>query len=328
MTTDLALRVRRLVDGGAVPITLDEVAHRQPADRLSNKHHAVVAAALVLVVVSIIAVVVALDGGRSARTPTTVVSSTVSLAQIPEGVSVLQFGKRLAFVVRDGDHVTVFDTNVHHLPGENALWWCPNEQVFVSPTHAETFSRSGKAIGGPATAGLDRFRTMVRHGKLRIDPSHLAPGVKGNAHTAAGQTGESGVGPWDGGPGSFCAGAYKANNASAPQSVLDVKALASVAYDKKIYTVSAGLIEIRFSGAVGIVFTFDDPRYRYCLLATDHSAPHVCRVYLTAGDYLVHDSIPGHQRAGYEATIHVNAPPGPPGIPLPTTPSSNQPATP
>jgi hypothetical protein len=86
-------------------------------------------------------------------------------------------------------------------------------------------------------------------------------------------------------------------------TVLHVEALASVKYDKSVYEVPAGPVEIRFTGASGILFTFDDPRYRHCLLATDDGGPPACRVNLTPGDYLVYDSVPGHRRAGYEAII-------------------------
>ncbi len=146
---------------------------------------------------------------RSGRVPARGVSSSVPLAQIPQGMSVQQFGERLAFVDRDGDHVTVFDTNVHHLRGENGLWWCPREQCSWRRRTPRPSPGPGKAIGGPARAGLDRFRSVVRHGKLIVDLSHLIPGAKGNAQTAAGQ-------------GSSCEGALEANNASKPESVLDV----------------------------------------------------------------------------------------------------------
>jgi hypothetical protein len=320
VTTDLASRVRRLVEGGAQPITLEELAHRRTADGSSNKRYAVLAAGLVLVIASVVAVVTALGTDSTSGDPV-LSSSKVSLTGVPQGVSVQQFGKRLSFVERGGDHITVFDTNVHHLPGENGLWWCPNEQQFVAPTHAETFTPLGKAIGGPATAGLDSFRTTVRHNKLSIDRRHLIPGAKGNAQTAAGQTGRNSVESWDSGPDSFCAGAYKAVNAPTPSSVLDVRALASIAYDQKIYTVPEGLIEVRFSGVTGILFTFDDPRYRYCFLANDRGAPHACRVYLTPGEYLIYDSVLGHQLAGYEATIHVTAPQAPPSSSSPRPPA-------
>jgi hypothetical protein len=63
----------------------------------------------------------------------------------------------------------------------------------------------------------------VRHDELSIDPSHLITGAKANAQTVAGQTAGGGIGQWDSGPASFCAGALKANN-DAPTAVLDVKA--------------------------------------------------------------------------------------------------------
>jgi hypothetical protein len=148
---------------------------------------------------------------------------------------------------------------------------------------------------------LDRLEAKARHGNLSVALSTVIPGTKGNAQTAAAPPG----GPWDNGPDSFCAGAIKANNAL-PREVLDVEALANIEYDKQVYEVPAGLIEIRFTGASGSLFTFDDPRYRYCLLSTDRGGDHTCRVYLTPGDYLVYDSVPGHRQAGYEATIHAS----------------------
>jgi hypothetical protein len=309
MTRDLASRVRRLVDGGAPSIALDEIAHRGSTDHSSNKRHAVFAAVLVLIVVSVGAVVAARVRGGPGDLSVAGRLSTSPVTQIPQGMSVQQFGQRLAFVMRDGNHFNVFDTDVHHLRGENGLWWCPNEHLFASPTHAETFSRAGKAIGGPARAGLDRFRATVHHDKLSIDPSHLITGAKGNAQTVAGQTAGNGAGQWDSGPTSFCAGALKADN-GAPTATLDVNATFG-GYDKKIYDVPRGLTEIRLSGIRGIILEFDDPRYSYCLLGTDPGARHTCRVSLSPGDYVV-GSIPGHRRAGYEAIIHVTTPPNPP----------------
>src|SRR5829696_6565220 len=236
MTTDLAARVRQLVEGGVGPITLDEVALRAPEKSTSARRTAVVAATLVLVVVLSVAVVAALDRDASRNAPAKMLSSALPLSEIPEGVSVQQFGYRLAFVVRDGSEYTVFDTNVHHLPGEKALWWCPKEQLFIAPTHAETFSKSGKAIGGPATAALDRYQAAVRRNQLRVDLSQVVPGAKGNAQTPTGQKGGTGVGAWDSGPDSFCEGALKVNNAL-PTSVLRVEALASGTYREKVYTV-------------------------------------------------------------------------------------------
>ena len=207
---------------------------------------------------------------------------SVPLAQVPDGVRLQQFGKRLAFVVRDGNRVPVFDTNVQHLPGENALWWCPTEQVFVAPTHAETVSRSGKAIGGPAAAGLDRYPVTVRHNTVTIDPTRPIPGAKGNAQTAAGQLGGNTFGPtWDSGPGSFCAGALKANNARKTVE----RARRNRCRNSHIR--QADLRRIRGTHRDpaqrrdGITFTFDDPRYQL-LPSSDGSrrAPQLPRVPL------------------------------------------------
>jgi hypothetical protein len=302
VTTDLASRVRSFVDGGVEPITIDEITHRHARRGSPRRRHALVAAALVLAIVSAVALAIGVDRG-SEPAATSPASSTMPFSQVPGGVSVQQFGKHLAFVVRDDDDVTVFDTNVHHLPGERALWWCPDEKLFVAPTHAETFSETGRAVGGPAARGLDRLHAAVRHGRLVVDPTAVVPGAEGNRHTAD-QTGRTGPGAWDSGPGSFCAGALKADN-GVPTAVVPVEALATARYDKDVYDVSAGLIEMHFDGAAGITLTFDDPRYQYCLLSADRRGRHSCRVSLTPGDYLVYDSVPGHRQAGYEATIRV-----------------------
>jgi hypothetical protein len=109
-----------------------------------------------------------------------------------------------------------------------------------------------------------------------------------------------------------CQNPLKAANAAKPTAVLHVRALATARFDRSEYTVPAGLLEIRYTGATGLTFTFDDPRYRYCLLDTDRGGVHTCRVLLDAGDYVVYDSVPGHQAAGLQATIHVEPPPLPP----------------
>jgi hypothetical protein len=306
-------RADQLPTAAHVPPLLDAQPVYFRERPVQARRYALLAAALVLAIVGSVGIILA-SSDSSDRSPQ-VASFAVSLSQVPDGVSVQQFGKRLVFVVRNGDEVRVFDTKVHHLAGENVLWWCPNERFFVAPTHGETFSRSGRAIGGPARSGLDQLKASVRRGELIVDLNNRTPGITGNSHKADG-TGTS-ISPWDSGPSSFCAGALKASN-GAPTAVLDVEALATVQYDKKVYDVPAGLIEVRFRGATGILFTFDDSRYRYCLLATDRGARRTCRVYLSPGDYRVYDSVPGHQQAGYDATIHVT---GGPTLPADTAPS-------
>lgn len=64
------------------------------------------------------------------------------------------------FVARRGDHVTVFLADPQHL-GDEELWWCSQEQVYVSPAHGELFDADGRLWDGPATRGLDRYKVEV-----------------------------------------------------------------------------------------------------------------------------------------------------------------------
>ena len=110
-----------------------------------------------------------------------------------------------------------------------------------------------------------------------------------------------------------------------PPTVLEVQAQVSGGYDKKVYEAPAGLIEIRFTGIAGITFAFNDRRYRACLLSSDKGGSHTCRVRLAPGDYLVGDSIAGHRRAGYSATLHVVRPEARPAPPTATSGASATP---
>ena len=84
---------------------------------------------------------------------------TLPLTSVPRGISQRTVNDRPVFLNREGNRVTTFLTDVHHLPGETTLWWCPNEKVFVSPAHAETFNARGTMLGGPTrTAGWTASR--------------------------------------------------------------------------------------------------------------------------------------------------------------------------
>ena len=69
MTTDLRMRMQRFIDGGAAPVTIDEIAHRHPRRRTSGPRYGLVAAAVVLLVVAIVGGLVALEGDDSDRVP-------------------------------------------------------------------------------------------------------------------------------------------------------------------------------------------------------------------------------------------------------------------
>jgi hypothetical protein len=305
MSADLREGVRQFIDGGAPPIRLDEVVgRRSPTRHGSNGKYAIVAATAVLAVVALIVIAVAV-GSNDSGLGVAPGSTRIALTNVPAGVSVQQVGQRLVFVVRNDRAVNVFDTDVHHLPGERGLWWCPAERIFVAPTHAETFNRAGDAIGGPATAGLNRYYAVIQHQQLIIDPTRITRGRAGNRHTND-TPDQASTRAWDSGPGSFCAGALRSNNATSPSTVLTI-GTRGLRFDQQNYTVPMGLVQIRFTGASGLTFTFDDPRFRYCLLDTSPRGTHSCRVQLGPGQYLVYDAVPGHRAAGLEATITVTS---------------------
>jgi hypothetical protein len=66
--------------------------------------------------------------------------------------------------------------SAQHLPGER-LWWCPDEKVFVSPSHGELFGANGHYLAGPASRDLDRATvTDDASGKLAVDLSRIQRG--------------------------------------------------------------------------------------------------------------------------------------------------------
>jgi Rieske Fe-S protein len=142
-----------------------------------------------------------------------------ALRDIPFGVSVLEFGTTPTFVVREGDSVRVFLTNVQDLPGEDTLWWCPQENVFAAPTHGEVFAQDGEALGGPAQRGLNELYVQVSAGRVT---AHLDQIRLGTPRDRSRQYRTS-DGAWDSGPGSFCTHALKNAriNASPPTSRAD-----------------------------------------------------------------------------------------------------------
>jgi hypothetical protein len=133
---------------------------------------------------------------------------TLPLSSIPQGVSARTVAGRTVFLERDGDRVTTFLTDVHHLPGEHTLWYCPEQHVFAAPTHAETFDEAGAIVGGPAQRGLDRFATTVEDGTVTV---HLRDIVRGgtdhsrssSAAAAAAAAAAAGV-AWNTDPRTFC----------------------------------------------------------------------------------------------------------------------------
>jgi hypothetical protein len=124
------------------------------------------------------------------------------LSSVPEGVSARLVASTPTFMVRRGHSVTTFLTDPHGTPGLHVLWFCPNEQLFIEPAHAEAFDLQGTTIGGPAQRGLDQFKTTTKDGSVVVSLHDRIRGstARYDRTPAPGAT----LGPWDSGPRSFC----------------------------------------------------------------------------------------------------------------------------
>lgn len=104
---------------------------------------------------------------------------------------------------------------------------------------------------------------------------------------------------------------------------LDVTAEASLTFDKKAYTVPAGIIDVNYIDGGGThTLVFDDPALKYFQLGVP-GGPTKGKVELVAGKtYTIYCTIPGHRAAGMEATVTVGA-----AAPPAATPGSTPGAT-
>jgi nitrite reductase/ring-hydroxylating ferredoxin subunit len=84
------------------------------------------------------------------------------------------------FLVKHGRSVEGFLDRAQHLANEQ-LWWCPDEEVFVSPFHGELFDAQGRALAGPASRDLDRVSVEVAvDGVVVVDPFTVERGAARN----------------------------------------------------------------------------------------------------------------------------------------------------
>lgn len=77
-------------------------------------------------------------------------------------------GRNSAWVVREGDNITVFSPNCTHLGC--AYRWDDAKQAFLCPCHTGVFSKQGEVISGPPPHGLNRFQSKIEGGSLYILP--------------------------------------------------------------------------------------------------------------------------------------------------------------
>lgn len=108
------------------------------------------------------------------------------LSAVPEGVTPHVIEDRNVFFVRDGRNVDVFLSDAQHAPNEG-LWWCPHDELFVSPAHDERFDRAGRWVNGPARRHLDRFAVDVRGNEVLVDAGRVLPGGARSAYPAVGR---------------------------------------------------------------------------------------------------------------------------------------------
>jgi Rieske Fe-S protein len=134
---------------------------------------------------------------------------TLPLKSVPEGVSARAVDGRQVFLDRDGKHVSAYLTDVHHLPGETTLWYCPDQHVFASPLHAETFDEVGMIVSGPAQRGLDRFKTTVTGDTVTVHLKNIIRGSTEHAESPAPAAEATSAATWNTEPGSFCFSAVK-----------------------------------------------------------------------------------------------------------------------
>lgn len=112
---------------------------------------------------------------------------------------------------------------------------------------------------------------------------------------------------------------------------LDVTAEPTLTFDKKTYTVPAGIVDVNYiDGGGSHTLVFDDPALKYFQLAVP-GGPTKGKVDLVAGKtYTIYCTIPGHRAAGMEATVTVGAAAAPGATPSSTpgaTPGATTPTT-
>lgn len=144
---------------------------------------------------------------------------SLRLDDLPQGVTAHEVAGRDVFIVRRDADVKVFLSDARHLP-EDALWWCPSEQIFFEVEHGSQFDRDGLKIGGPAQGGLNQYPVVVEGGKLVIDSDEVIVGDLAHRGERPAALDGANFSRINAGPGSFCKGAV----ASPPEAARAVVA--------------------------------------------------------------------------------------------------------
>jgi nitrite reductase/ring-hydroxylating ferredoxin subunit len=135
------------------------------------------------------------------------------LVEAVEGTAPVEIDDTVVWIVRRGTEVTVFADNDRHLDGP--LMWCPAERYFAGPHHGALFDEDGRHLAGPAVGGLHRYDARVVDDRVAISLHRLEPGSPKRDDVPERHRDTIG-GPWDSGPGSFCAEAVHSPRYEAP----------------------------------------------------------------------------------------------------------------
>jgi uncharacterized cupredoxin-like copper-binding protein len=88
-----------------------------------------------------------------------------------------------------------------------------------------------------------------------------------------------------------------------PVATLEVDALGNLTFDKKAYTVPAGIIQLNYVSKDGAHNLSFDPPGPQINLNVPGNGTVSTKVLLKAGTYVIYCNLPGHRAAGMEATL-------------------------
>jgi hypothetical protein len=91
-----------------------------------------------------------------------------------EGVNSANLQITPMFVVRRGS--VAFAIRPFIPDGRDPVAWCPSRGFFESPATGAKFEEDGSYLAGPASRGLDRFRSRVVKGVLQVAPGDVIQG--------------------------------------------------------------------------------------------------------------------------------------------------------
>lgn len=109
---------------------------------------------LLIVSIGLILMPLAVLGGPARRA-----GFRLELGQVPQGVSLHRVQTERVFLIREAQEIRGFDAQTPR--SLNQLWWCPNEQVFLSPRDGIIFNPGGRLLRGSAPTNMIEFEVEV-----------------------------------------------------------------------------------------------------------------------------------------------------------------------